>query len=164
MSWYNSNESSNPYILWSRVRYLRSLAALPFSPRHSEAVSYEYEKQDERLEKIMSDNGFHKQALTDNERTDALSLAEKQLVSAAFTRAGENRALYFNEPCSLAIYTDAESYITIQALLGGAAFYEAHKIASEAEELLDGEFAFAFSANTTVVLPSTIPLYAPPMI
>ena len=89
MYWYNSNESTNPYILWSRVRFMRSLAALPFSRPYSDAVAREYEKQDERLDKTMSANGFHKQALSHCGNIDALSFAEKQLVSAAFTRASE---------------------------------------------------------------------------
>lgn len=146
MSWYNSNESTNPYILWSRIRYTRSLAALPFSRRQDDATFIrEYEKQDERLEKIMTENGFHKQELSSCGDIDTTALVEKQFADAAFARSNNGCALYFNEPCSLAIYTRSDCYITVQALLGGAAFSEAHKIASEAEELLDREFSFAFS-------------------
>ena len=145
MSWYNLNESTSPYVLWSRVRYMRSLAALPFLRSHNEATAREYERKDERLEKIMIANGFHRYMLSKGESVDALSLVEKQFVSPAFAKSDEERALYFNEPCSLAIYTGAECYVTIQALLGGAALSEAHKIASEAEELIDCELPFAYS-------------------
>ena len=145
MSWYNSNESTNPYILWSRVRYMRSISGLPFSRSQSDATAREYESYDAHLEKIMSNNGFHKQALPSRGNLDTMALAEKQFVSVAFAKSDERGALYFNEPCSLAIYTGGECYITIQSLLGGAAFSESHKIASEAEELLDREFPFAYS-------------------
>ena len=145
MSWYNSNESTNPHILWSRVRYMRSLSALPFSRSQSDETEREYEARDEELERIMNANGFHKHMLSKSGDVDALSLLEKQFVNAAFARSDAERALYFNEPCSLAIFTGAECYVTIQALLGGAALFEAHKIASEAEEMLDREFSFAYS-------------------
>ena len=154
MSWYNTSESTNPYILWSRVRYMRSLASLPFHRCESNPkVTLEYEKNNARLEKIMTENGFHKHEGASLDSIEALALAEKQFVSAAFASRNADGALYFNEPCSLAIYTHAGSFITVQALLGGAAFSEAHKIASEAEELLDREFDFAFSDKLGYLSP-----------
>ena len=148
MSWYNTVELTDPHILWSRVRYLRALATLPFDRAtlsESSAAYREYEKADAKLEKIMSDNGFHKEIVPPGYCAEACALAEKQFVSFRFALAGEWRAVYFNDPCSLTIFTGGESYITLQALTGGGSLPEAYKIASEAEELLDSKLEFAYS-------------------
>lgn len=148
MSWYNTNESSNTHILWSRVRYSRDLAALPFKRdvgTQSRDTSERYAKTDSELNELMINNGFHEEILPTGLCAEACALAEKQFVSFAFVQADRSRAVYFNEPCSLTIFTGGESYMTVQALLAGSSLVEARKIASEAEEMLDREFEFAYS-------------------
>ncbi len=90
-------------------------------------------------------NGFHEQQIPQGACAEVCSLAERQFTDYSFVTAGDGRRLYFNEPCNLTIFSGGEFHLNIQALLSGMALCEAHKIASEAEELLDREFDFAYS-------------------
>lgn len=140
MAWYTTDQQHS-HVMWSKVRYTRNIASLPFGSREENKTA----KFRQQLSEIMEQNGFHEDVLPSKICPDVLSLAEKQFVDHSFALAGGDRALYFNEPCSLTIYSGGDHHLNIQALLAGTALYEAYKIASEAEEMLDREFEFAYS-------------------
>ena len=142
MSWYDTQDNQNIHILWSKVRYTRNLAELRFG---FSGDGKNHEKFSQRLAEIMSRNGFHEEHIQKGFSPEVCALDEKQCIDQSFATSSHDRALYFNEPCSLTIYSGGDFHLNIQALLSGAALYEAYKIASEAEELLDGEFEFAYS-------------------
>ena len=144
MSWYDTNEQQNAHVLWSKVRYMRNIAALPFFPLPKEK-SAKFEKISKKLHDVMGANGFHEHPLPAGICPEALSLAEKQFVDYSFAVCGGERSLYFNEPCNLTIYSGGDFHLNVQALLSGLSLCEAHKIACEAEEMLDREFDFAYS-------------------
>ena len=144
MSWYDTHEQQNTHILWSKVRYMRNVASLPFFPLGKDN-SNKLEKFSTKLANLMKVNGFHDHNLPKGICAEALSLAEKQFIDYSFAMYDDSRSLYFNEPCSLTIYSGGDFHINVQALLSGMSLCEAHKIAAEAEELCDREFNFAYS-------------------
>ena len=144
MSWYNSQEQQNAHILWSKVRYARNIAALPFLPFADHSAD-KLDRFSKKLSEIMKVNGFHEHPLQKGACAEALSLAEKQFIDYSFATTTEARSLFFNEPCNLTIFSGGEFHLNIQSLLSGMALSEAHKIASEAEEMLDEELEFAYS-------------------
>lgn len=144
MFWYNTEDAKNPHVLWSKVRYMRNIASLPFNARDKELTS-DHGTFSSRLSELMEANGFHSHQMTSSSCAEMYSLAEKQLIDYSFAIDNGERCLYFNEPCNLTIFSGGEFHLNIQALLSGLSLGEAHKIASEAEELLDREFSFAYS-------------------
>ena len=144
MSWYDTNEHQSAHILWSKVRFMRNIESIPFFPLCKEQPG-KFEKISKKLADLMSANGFHEHQLTRGVCAEALSLAEKQFVDYSFAAAEGERSLYFNEPCSLTVYSGGDFHLNIQALLSGMALGEAHKIAAEAEEMLDRELNFAYT-------------------
>ena len=141
MSWFNTEGYRPHHVIYTQTKYIRNLSALPFAS--SDAKLLEDEMQ--RIDKVMTENGFKRENIPDGNCPQALSLAEKGFVGIDFCENESVRALYLNEPCSLAISIGDSDLITIRSLLSGLAVAESKNVAAGAEELLDGEFEFAYS-------------------
>ena len=145
MSWYNTEGKCPHNAIFSKTRYLRNISGLPFPRRAGEKLLEPYFA---KIDSLLSKNGFRKEAIPGGDSPQLFSLAEKGFVDAEFLASESTRAIYFNEPCSLAVAVGGKDLITICSLLSGRALTETRNIASGAEELLDGEFEFAYSDNT----------------
>ncbi len=148
MSWYNTDGNDSVNVLWSRVRIFRSVENQKFNVTEERRAVSEIVSEAKRL---LEAYGFHSgDALTDE---SLLSYAEQGYIDNGFIRAGSDRALMFNEPCSLSISIGGFDTFCIQSLLCGNAIDEAYKISSEAESLLDTHFDFAYSPERGYLSP-----------
>ena len=59
MFWYNTEDSKNPHVLWSKVRYMRNISSLPFNARDKELPSG-HGTFSSRLSELMEANGTYK--------------------------------------------------------------------------------------------------------
>ena len=142
MSWYNT-EGKCPYnAVFSKTRYQRNISGIPFPRRAGEKLVESYLA---KIDALLSKNGFRKEAIPKGGSPELYSLAEKGFADADLVCGTDTRAIYFNEPCSLAVAVGGKDLISICSLLSGRALTETRNIASGAEELIDREFEFAYS-------------------
>lgn len=150
MSWYNTQGPCPNYVLFSKVRYVRNIAKQSFCPtsdskRRDETLS--------KLETILQKNGFRGEKVLSGVTPALLSLGEKQFVERDFIYSDKPRALYLNEPCNLLVALGGDNYISISSVVAGLSVNEAKNMASGAEEIIDGEIAFAYNENIGYLSP-----------
>ncbi len=151
MSWYNTSGNDSVNVLWSRVRIFRNIEKEKFNVSENRKAPSDLVKDAKR---VLDANGFHSsEALSDEA---ILSYAEQGYIDNGFIRATGERALMFNEPCSLSISIGGFDAFCIQSLLCGNAIDEAYKISREAEGLLDNHFDFAYSPERGYLSPFPI--------
>ena len=144
MSWFE-NEGKHPsHTVLTQTRYIRNIHGIPFwdkcDPKTRESI---FSKADS----ILTQNGFRKEPADAIDPIYLGALAEKGFIDNDFLDSPNPRALYFNEPCSLAVSLGGKEHVTIRSLISGKASADSRNIASGAEELLDGNFEFAYSEN-----------------
>ena len=152
MSWFTTEGNLPHHVIFSKTTFVRNLFGMPFSKRLGDKNTDAFFK---RADALLTKNGFHGDVITESEPLYPLSLAEKGFVDKGILTSNGRRAVYFNEPCSLSVALGGRDLITISSLLSGLAVSETANIASGAEELLDGEFEFAYKEQIGYV--SSIP-------
>ncbi|MBQ8409634.1 MAG: hypothetical protein IJY39_12315 [Clostridia bacterium] len=150
MSWYNKEGNCPQYYIWSKTRYIRNLSRIPFGAC---AENQQAAEACRSIDALLSQNGFRKEAVPTGRSLEVFALGERQFVDGDFIDAEAERALYLNEPCNLAVAIGGKNLITIQSVLSGRALAESQNIAAGAEELLDGEFEFAYSERLGYLSP-----------
>lgn len=149
MSWFNTDGKMSENILFSKFTYTRNLSGLLFSGNQPKQISDIIT----RAESILKKNGFHTYKIQKAAKNTALSYCEKQYVEQDFCSFPYDKAIFFNEPCSLSISVGGSNLINIYAILPGASVRDAYKISSSAEELLDAEFDFAYDESLGYLSP-----------
>ncbi len=152
MSWYTTSGSSPDHVLFSKVRYVRNEAKRNFyhlldTKRAQETLN--------RLNSLLTSNGFRGEAVAQGISPAMLSLSEKQLVERDFVYSDRQRALYLNEPCNLLVAIGGRDLISISSVTSGLSVIEAENMASKAEELIDRETTFAYNDKLGYLSPST---------
>lgn len=151
MSWFDSEGKLPHHVIFSQTSYKRNPANQPFLGKCDPKTRT---SSAERIDALLLKNGFRKDPIADGDTVQLRALAEKGFVDVDFLRPSPLRALYFNEPCSLAVSVGGKDLITIRSLLSGLAVTETRNIASGAEELLDSEFEFAYSDASGYLSPT----------
>lgn len=151
MSWYTTLGSSPDHVLFSKVRYVRNEAKRNFyhlldSKRAQETLN--------RLNSLLTSNGFRGETVAQGISPAMLSLCEKQLIEPDFVRSDRPRALYLNEPCNLLVAIGGRDLISISSVTSGLSVIEAENMASKAEELIDREITFAYNDKLGYLSPS----------
>ena len=148
MSWFNGTGNTPSRIIWSRVRYFRNLSSAFYKSKNRDTI----ENARNKLSKIMQSSGFRKEDIPMGAPIKLRSLAEKQFIPYSL-EAAPICDVYFNEPCSLTISFGDRDLFNICSILSGRALTDALNIASQAEELLDGDFEFAYSDKLGYLSP-----------
>ena len=144
MSWFE-NEGKHPiHTVLTQTRYIRNIHGIPFWDKCDLKTR---ESIFSKADSILTQNGFRKETAVESDPIFWGSLAEKGFIDNDFLDSPNPRALYFNEPCSLAVSLGGKEHVTIRSLISGKASAESRNIASGAEELLDGNFEFSYSEN-----------------
>lgn len=145
MSWYKTLGEHGDIVLSTRVRLARNLEDYPFPAR----LDRDGKKQVcECVKQVLSDYTEKELAFIDMEelsQNDAVSLAEKHLISPEFAYDSTGRALLQSEDEEINIMLCEEDHIRIQVILPGLspkeAFSEAEKIDKEIEKKLNYAFS-----------------------
>ena len=151
MSWYTSTGSSPNHVLFSKVRYIRNEAKRSFyhlldSKRAQETLN--------KLNSLLTSNGFRGETIAQGISPALLSLCEKQFIERDFAYSDRPRALYLNEPCNLLVAVGGRELISISSVTSGLSVIEAENMASKAEELIDREITFAYNDKLGYLSPS----------
>ena len=149
MSWFNTDGKMSENILFSKFTYTRNLSGLLFSGNQPKQISDVIV----RAESLLKKNGFHTCKIEKSAKNTAMSYCEKQNAEQDFCSFPYDKAIFFNEPCSLSISVGGSNLINIYAILPGASVRDAYKISSSAEELLDSEFDFAYDESIGYLSP-----------
>ncbi len=144
MSWYNTLGEHGDIVLSTRVRLARNLEDFPFPVR----LDRDGKKQvAECVRNALSDYTETELKFIDMEelsRNDAVSLAEKHLISPEFAYDSTGRALLQSDDEEVNIMLCEEDHIRIQVILPGLsqkeAFFKAEKIDRAIEEKLSYAF------------------------
>ncbi len=145
--WYGRAGESGEVISSTRVRLARNLKNLPFPDRAGR------EEKEQVVEKVRDAllNGNSVLAndvkffdLTELSREEAVSLAERHLVSPEFIAEREGRALLLSSDESISIMINEEDHLRIQVLREGQALKEALETADRIDTLLSERLDYAY--------------------
>lgn len=144
MKWYSNSGNQSDIVLSTRVRLARNLSDYPFPARLD---------VDSRNEV----NGIVKNVLLDNDSdgmsyiemsslssTQAVSLAEKHLISPEFASNSLGRALILSKDEDVSIMLCEEDHVRIQVIYPGLSLEEAFEKADEFDNKLEKGVSIAF--------------------
>lgn len=142
--WYRSSGKDSDVTISTRVRLARNLASYPFPCRISERQQTEINQKVKDI--LLSDGTFDFKyidmaSLSD---TEALSLAEKRLVSPDFIKNRRGRALIISDDETVSIMLGEEDHIRIQVMQAGFALAECYETADRVDRILDSHLRYAF--------------------
>ena len=145
MSWYNTLGEHGDIVLSTRVRLARNLEDYPFPVR----LDRDGKKQVcECVKNALSDYTETELKFIDMEelsRGDAVSLAEKHLISPEFAYDSTGRALLQSEDEEINIMLCEEDHIRIQVILPGLSQKEAFLKAEKIDEAIEAKLGYAFN-------------------
>lgn len=147
LKWYERSGNSADVVCSTRVRLARNLRRQPFPAR----ASLEQKAQVAQLAKsaLLDGNSvlsreFRFLPMEDLSPEEALSLAERRLVSPEFVSDRQGKAVLASEDESLSIMLNEEDHLRIQVLREGLALEEAAETADRVDTLLGESLDFAF--------------------
>lgn len=145
MSWYSTLGEHGDIVLSTRVRLARNLEDFPFPVR----LDRDGKKQvAECVKNALSDYTEIKLNFIDMEelsRNDAVSLAEKHLISPEFAYDSTGRALLQSDDEEVSIMLSEEDHIRIQVVLPGLSQKEAFEKAEKIDKAIEQKLNYAFS-------------------
>lgn len=145
MKWYSNKGKNFDVVLSTRVRLARNLEEYPFPARLGSA---EKQKVNEVLKNIFLSAPCGEKLeyieMKSFSKSQAVSLAEKHLISPEFAYAPEGRALILSENEDVSIMLCEEDHARIQAILPGLALEEAYQKAAVFDRQLEENAAIAF--------------------
>lgn len=145
MSWYNTLGEYGDIILSTRVRLARNIEDYPFPVR----LDRDGKKQVcESVRNALSDYSETELSFIDMEelsRNDAVSLAEKHLISPEFAYDSTGRALLQSADEEVNIMLCEEDHIRIQVVLPGLSPKEAFLKAEKIDKAIEKKLNYAFN-------------------
>lgn len=145
--WYITQGEQGDVVLSTRVRLARNLNEYPFPARLDLAGK---EKVNALVRKALIPEGSQDFQYTDMKelsRAEAVSLAERHLVSPEFASSREGRALILSPDESVSVMLCEEDHIRLQVMQPGLALQEAFDIANKMDTLLDNHLDYAFDSR-----------------
>lgn len=151
MSWFDTEGKLPYHVIFSQTSYARNAAGMPFIGKCDQkslvAIC-------DRIDSMLLKNGFRRENIPDEDTLRLGALFEKGFIPPDLLRSTPLRAIYFNEPCSLAVSVGGSDLLTVRSLLPGLSVAETRNIASGAEELLDSEIEFAYNDAAGYLSPT----------
>ena len=142
--WYIEKGDQGDVVLSTRIRLARNLEAYPFPAR----LDAQQKKKvcAEICEAVQSDGTgtFRCIDMASLTPSQAVSLAERHLISPEFTTDREGRALLLTEAESVSIMLCEEDHIRLQVMQAGLALEEAYDIADKIDTMLDKRLQYAY--------------------
>lgn len=145
--WYEKTGKDIDVVMATRVSFSRNIDKYPFvSKLKVQDKTQICEKVKEQIDKAYP-NRFKDLKMNEITQDEAISLAERGLVSAEFVSNVEGKSLLLQEDESVSIMLCEEDHIKIQGILSGLEFDKAYSFTEEIETVLDKKLKFAFDEN-----------------
>ncbi len=144
MNWYKNTGDHSDVVLSTKIRLARNLNEYPFPAR----LDLEGRKNVCSLvtESIKDYKNNSLRAIDMEQLTpvQAVSLAEKHLISPEFASSSSGRVLLLSEDEDISIMLCEEDHIRIQVLYPGLSLEQAFEAADEIDSLLEAKLNYAF--------------------
>ncbi len=142
--WYIEKGEQGDIVISTRIRLARNLREYPF-PARLDAKGRQTVNELVR-DALLSDNtgGFNYLEMNSLTRSQAVSLAERHLISPEFASAAEGRALMLTQDESVSIMLCEEDHIRLQVMKAGLALHEAYEAADQIDTILDSRLKYAY--------------------
>ncbi len=142
--WYAQKGEQNDVVISTRIRLARNLKEFVYPWR----LDSEGKKQINELVKGAvfknEGDGFTFYEMKDFSPLEAVSLAERHLISADFASRRDESGLIISDDESVSIMICEEDHIKLQVMKSGFALGEAYSRANEIDDLLDESLNFSF--------------------
>ncbi len=142
--WYIEKGDQGDVVLSTRIRLARNLDEIPFPARLDVAGK---NKVNSLVKSALFENDskdFSYIEMKDLSRRQAVSLAERHLISPEFAAKKDGSALMLSGDESVSIMLCEEDHIRLQVMKAGLALEEAFDIADKLDSLLDSRLNYAF--------------------
>lgn len=145
--WYTQSGPDGDVVLSTRIRLARNFSDIPFVGRMTDAQKAQVE---ERVrDAVLNGNStlagsFHYIDMEHCPHVQAVSLAERHLISPEFSQGAAGTALLLLEDESVSIMVNEEDHLRIQVMRPGLDLNEAYDMADKIDTLLDEKLNFAF--------------------
>lgn len=156
--WYAQKGDNNDVVLSTRVRLARNLEDYPF-PSHLDSESKS--EVNEKIKNIIFENdeyNFSFFRMSDITRIQAVSLAEKHIISPEFATGKKGTALVISQDESVSLMLNEEDHIRLQVMKSGLALEDAFEIADKIDSIIDKKIEYAFDQRLGYLTSSPINL------
>lgn len=142
--WYVENGTEGDVVISTRVRLARNLEDYPFPCRLT--VKGKEKVCEEIKNAILSDDswGFGYTQMKDFTRAQAVSLAERHLISPEFASDRAGRALLLTDDEAVSIMLCEEDHIRLQVMMSGLALKEAFSVADKIDNIISSKLNYAY--------------------
>ena len=142
--WYIENGDQGDIVISTRVRLARNLEEYPFPCRLT--VKGKEKVCEEIKNAVLSDDhwGFSFTWMKDFSRSQAISLAERHLVSPEFVSDRAGRGLLLTDDEAISIMLCEEDHIRLQVMMAGLALKEAYSVADKVDNIIGSKLNYAY--------------------
>ena len=142
--WYFEKGDQGDIVISTRIRLARNLNEYPF-PSKLDTVGKDKVNSLVKSTLFESDNaGLSYIEMKDLSRIQAVSLAERHLISPEFAVKKDGSALILSDDESVSIMLCEEDHIRLQVMKSGLALEEAYDIANKLDNVIDAKLDYAF--------------------
>ncbi len=157
--WYQGSGNNSDVVLFSKVRLARNLADSPFPSRMSDEIRKSVTKKLYATLKSSDLAGdFDMLNLCDLSDAQALSYAEKQLISREFLKNKDTSSFMLSKNQDVSIMFCEEDHIRINAFTPGQSLDEAYRKADEIDDIFIKTLKIAFSEKLGFLTASPVNL------
>ena len=142
--WYIEKGDCGDVVLSTRIRLARNLEEYPFPVRLDASGRNAVNALVKSALFENDSNDFSFIEMKDLTRVQAVSLAERHLISPEFATKKDGSALMLSGDESVGIMLCEEDHIRLQVMKAGLALEEAYDIADKLDTLLDSKLNYAF--------------------
>lgn len=142
--WYLGAGAQNDIVLSTRIRLARNLKEYPFPAKLGIP---ERIKVNNLVRDALSCEGipnFKYIEMKTLSQYEAVSLAERHLISPEFASSGDGRALLLAPDEAVSIMLCEEDHIRLQVMYAGLALEEAYNYANHIDDIIDSKLHYAF--------------------
>lgn len=142
--WYLGTGAQSDVIISTRIRFARNIKEFPFPAKLGVPERIRVNNILEKAILDCEDYNFKFIEMKTMSQLQAVSLAERHLVSPEFASSGDGRALIITEDESVSIMLCEEDHIRLQVMKAGLSLEEAYKEADEIDNAISKRLNYAF--------------------
>lgn len=142
--WYHDTGSHGGCVLATRVQIIRNFAGIPFPARLTGEAVRQMNRTVLNAVENFKDFSLYAVYMDSLQTYEAVALAERQLISADFAAARDNRLLLLSKDESISVMVNERDHLRMQVLLGGLCTEKAYDCINRLDDAFDRVFTYAF--------------------
>ena len=143
--WYRKSGREGDVVISTRVRLARNLTQMPFPASMTvEQKNRVVQAAAQALQDEAVPGAYDQITMSELAQREALSMAERHLISPEFCQCEEGSALFLSEDESISIMVNEEDHFRLQVMRPGLDLDDAYAAADQLDTALDSRLHFAF--------------------